>query len=577
MSDQFDSIELNEQLFSKKALELIHTLPIQYPEEDKLAIFKFIQFSVNFWRQVIPPLQDQEPKYPLEALEEGSNYFANIIISEGCNSFKKDQILQHPRFTEESISQDQQFPALSQKQSDEIKPKLFSDETIPGKSFQNSDAKQKLLNTQNSNPIDESIISLISECFQLIYPQKKENMSHLEQLNIIHNYLAKILDSSNDGSNNFMVYYLEILSFFESSTPIGNVTTHQLLKLIFQSSKSTYDKVHFLSQLLVGYHPQMSTLTELDQLLKYLCDEIFIKFSRSNDKLQNRYFSSKKTTPLNTILFKVFDDLSLTNKNYLNLINTISPLPDSSEMSFLEIMNKTTEPIQELEFRLETMVQVMKNKPSKKKYWLNYVRKMHKEVELIQKIIAKNPNLQNKSLSKIIKTQLHDIKNLSERPNISVKSGRLKEVSTQILNLISPKIMKKQHSKNTISDYLYHSFNYLFSQLDSITSLLNSEQQKQQCILDICSLIRKIVSQIQNKIATLILRFSPSNSAPNISQPLSILIDILENQINVFSSNFYSVLECVGSFESQPLLDCVPVLARYINEKATKKKRRQSN
>jgi hypothetical protein len=116
-----DPNEINEQTFFLKAFELIQTLPIRLDEElYGFAIFKFIQISVNFWNQIIPKPQNEEMKYSLETFEKKSNEFAHFIHN----------------FT-----------------------------------IQNGETKY----SQNSNSIDESVISLISECYYTLIPSTEDD------------------------------------------------------------------------------------------------------------------------------------------------------------------------------------------------------------------------------------------------------------------------------------------------------------------------------------------------------------------------------------------------------------------
>jgi hypothetical protein len=127
---QFTSIEINERTFFAQALELIQILPISFQDEPyELSIFKFIQISVKFWKKVIPLPQNEETKYSIQILDERSNDFANIINRQS-NQDNSNEHLPH--------SND---------------------------------------NFQNSNSLEEPVVSLISECFCKLFPPQK-NQTH---------------------------------------------------------------------------------------------------------------------------------------------------------------------------------------------------------------------------------------------------------------------------------------------------------------------------------------------------------------------------------------------------------------
>jgi hypothetical protein len=76
---QINSSESSENIFFRNAFELIQALSNSFSSEDiTKTIYNFIEISVNFWKKVIPP-QNEETKYSMEALSEGVEYFSNLI------------------------------------------------------------------------------------------------------------------------------------------------------------------------------------------------------------------------------------------------------------------------------------------------------------------------------------------------------------------------------------------------------------------------------------------------------------------------------------------------------------------
>jgi hypothetical protein len=76
---QTNMFQMNHQTFSQRSLVLIKTLPIESPNQsDPDLIYHFIQLSITFWNQVIPP-QIEEPKYSIDKLSKDINYFVSII------------------------------------------------------------------------------------------------------------------------------------------------------------------------------------------------------------------------------------------------------------------------------------------------------------------------------------------------------------------------------------------------------------------------------------------------------------------------------------------------------------------
>jgi hypothetical protein len=174
-----------------------------------------------------PPPQNKETKYSMQLLEEKSDEIANLIN-------------QH----------------YTQEKSNEQSPQSNED-------------------FQNSNSIDECILSMISQSFQQIHPLTEEtkNYSPLEQLTILTSSLNNLIYSPQESQYPLRPCFIEILKFFDSSIKAQGLDHFQLLNLILTKSKTLNDDIYSLSKLLIGEHQQISIIDEIKPLFNTLNNE----------------------------------------------------------------------------------------------------------------------------------------------------------------------------------------------------------------------------------------------------------------------------------------------------------------
>jgi hypothetical protein len=202
-------------MFFQQAFQLIQTLPILFNDEPiPLILYNFIQHSVNFWIKVIPPPQNEGSKYTIETLSEGVDYFSNIIHQFQSQQNGSDpptstsSELQLPTHTTNEESQDNSFRENLDKSSDppsQIPHKHIqtSEDNIQGSEESNPNFSDKI---ENSIPLDQTIISQISECFNLLFPSTEANpeITPLEQLTFIRTTIeAHTFFSEQTNSTDF--------------------------------------------------------------------------------------------------------------------------------------------------------------------------------------------------------------------------------------------------------------------------------------------------------------------------------------------------------------------------------------
>jgi hypothetical protein len=187
---QINTHDSLDQQFFQSAFELIRTLPIIFNNENiPETIYDFIIISVNFWNQIIPPPQDIERKYSPEIFSQGLNYCLNIIsqhkhqqsidtMNEQIESSENHQNEIH----EEQIH-------ISHESTQNSNPEQNSNE--PNQEFQEFQNHNRDLYFPNQFHL--SIISLISECYELIYPSTPNisNLSLIDKLFLIKTSVIK--------------------------------------------------------------------------------------------------------------------------------------------------------------------------------------------------------------------------------------------------------------------------------------------------------------------------------------------------------------------------------------------------
>jgi hypothetical protein len=191
------------------------TLPITFSNEDiAKTIYNFIDISVKFWNQVIPPPQHEEEKYSIEIFSEELDYYSQII-----NLHYQSQ-------------------NISLNISNEI---IF--DSIP---------EQIETSTNDQSCLDKSTISLISECIRMFRPNPNiiTDFSLFEKLTLIKSFIESTIISPQETQPTFRLYLLQILKNFDSLTSFANCKSFQLLQIIREHSKRIYNKVFSLFTLL---------------------------------------------------------------------------------------------------------------------------------------------------------------------------------------------------------------------------------------------------------------------------------------------------------------------------------------
>jgi hypothetical protein len=100
------------------------------------------------------------------------------------------------------------------------------------------------------SPIDNKMISLISECFKIISLQSNIECPPIEQLEFIKSTLLNLfMFSQNSDKSSFHDTYLKILSIFDKETNYSNLSEAKLVHKILQNSNFilfVYQIFHFL-------------------------------------------------------------------------------------------------------------------------------------------------------------------------------------------------------------------------------------------------------------------------------------------------------------------------------------------
>lgn len=94
--------EVSEYNFFKETSELIQTLPISfYGEPSHQAIYRFVKASVDFWKKVIPP-PEEDKLYKIDQLSESSEYLANVITKNTDRSLLSTSFFRGDDFDKDS-------------------------------------------------------------------------------------------------------------------------------------------------------------------------------------------------------------------------------------------------------------------------------------------------------------------------------------------------------------------------------------------------------------------------------------------------------------------------------------------
>jgi hypothetical protein len=120
-----------------------------------------------------------------------------------------------------------------------------------------------------SNIVDKEIISLISECFFLIYPPSNEinNIFPNEQLKLIKASLETFIFPHDMTQSSIRSDLIDILKNFHVSDLDQNADNSKLFQLISKFSKQTFADIYEISTLIIGDHQKISISDELILLL----------------------------------------------------------------------------------------------------------------------------------------------------------------------------------------------------------------------------------------------------------------------------------------------------------------------
>jgi hypothetical protein len=320
-SNSNQSIQLNtneafEQRFFQQDFQLIQTLPISFPNEQISAtLYNFIRSSVYFWFKVIFAPKNEEYKYTIESLSEGTDYFASIFKQ--CQNQKQEEALpktntvSSPELPLTTIGENsQKFEESSEKSNSSSLDNLqTSDEERQKSEKLNPNSSDNL---ENSNSIDQLIISQISECYCLIYPSAEDNaeVTPLEQLGFIRTSLETFIFFSEKTNSSHLSFLKEILKNFDFLHSFPIVDEFKLLNIIFPLSKSISNDIFEISKFLIGEHPKTSISDELKQILRLLKKEIPNKMKSFKDKCKIKVLNSYSSFPLIPSYLQIFHDFS---------------------------------------------------------------------------------------------------------------------------------------------------------------------------------------------------------------------------------------------------------------------------
>jgi hypothetical protein len=139
-----------------------------------------------------------------------------------------------------------------------------------------------------SNIVDEEIISLISECFHLIYPPSNEinNIFPNEQLKLIKVSLETFIFSPDIAQSSIRSDLINILKNFYVLVLDQKADDSKLFQLVYQFSKQTFDDIYEISKLNVEDHQKISISDELLLLLNSTKIEIPHQIKNLKDKFK---------------------------------------------------------------------------------------------------------------------------------------------------------------------------------------------------------------------------------------------------------------------------------------------------
>jgi geranylgeranyl pyrophosphate synthase len=167
---------------------------------------------------------------------------------------------------------------------------------------------------------------------------------------------------------------------------------------------------------------------------------------------------------LNFSYFHIIDDISIVYSNFAQLISFFQPNVNTQKMSHPDLFQFTKDTRIELELNLNSVYFFIFHEQSKEYDWLNSIKSISREFNLIKKTTDKYNNLQEKSLQQSISyliQRAHDLKQqLSQRTKKQSKNVRssLEKISREtIKNLSSQSLVEIQNEM--LADQLFHSFN----------------------------------------------------------------------------------------------------------------------
>jgi hypothetical protein len=512
----------------------MQTLPIIFNQENiPKAISDFIEISVNFWNKVLPPLQNAEIKFSPEIFSERADYYSHIINQHEINDEQfQNQSNSHivPEKTQNS-QETQNFNGSIQNSHQKQNSNETNQESQEDQNFDS--------NVHIPNYLHESIISLISECYQVVYPGITEfsNFPLIDKLTLIK---TSLIESSPppQPQPSFRSYYLDILKNFDSSLPFQEYDNLKLLKSILAYSKSTLNNVHNLSLFLIEIHPKTSISNELQQLLTIFQNTIPAKKKQYEKYLKVNYFRQNSSMPLIQSYFHFIEDFPQIYLHFTSLIHSIDESCDYKHLSMGELIQSLLEIHKEFGLSLRKAVTTIAGQISRQLDWTQLIHLINEELNYIQKLAFHDSDLNQLPINQMFQKLIQFWLNAKKK---DPANNQLFSTSVQIIQKMNPTDIQQQTSNLSLSTLLQNSFielnKYLNSikysfDLDSHSALTPKETYNQTLIF---------IEEIRNQMVKFIALFSPLNSSLELKDiPLKALFYIFNVQIDNFSSNFYS-------------------------------------
>jgi hypothetical protein len=578
-NSQTSSAESLEQMFLPQTFELIQTLPISFTDEPiGFQIFKFIQVSVNFWSRIIPRSQNEEAKYPMETLSEGAEYFAYIInqhnSQENIQFFSKSH--NAGSLTNDDISELQFVPGElnqhqeKQNQNSDSSFQRFNSEKSPQISRDNKASDESLSNTdenlqrsehgsQNTDSNDKAMVSLISECFELVHPPAEDtNISPFEKLSFIKTSLQELISSPKTSQSSERKFYIEILHNFDSSLPLDKLNNSKLLKSILKFSKSTMNDLSSLSTLLIGDHPKLPISTQIQQFLNLVKKEIQKKIKENSKIYKSRYFESILSIPLIPSYLQLINDFTLIYLHFSAYLHKIQSNIDNRNLSIDYLLSVAKVSYDTLGSSFDHIFKFICNSNSHFDL-LNSAILVQNEIENIKQIISKYSDLDKFSLQELIQKLINRIQELNQKNSHLPRTNNcLTRIIPEIIIQISPNC-EEMNPQNDLSvpDQLQSRFDNFITHVRSIQFLFDLNPQNESIPDELVNQIKQSISELRVKIESLIIMFSPSNQLIDIQHlSFNAIIELLTAQIQKFSICFYSAMSKFATLnQSKSLFD----------------------